>query len=154
MFSIADKQMHIGRNIKCGMLIPDLHSEITLASFRPNKRAIYRANDWVSMKSLFFTLSLSSPSLFPARPASSPAALAENWSSTLIESRLNATNSSVGLVPLSPFPSVPEIAAFSFLPLSPRGSLCLCCRGKIHGKAFDLPGDLFVPSDAARVFNS
>lgn len=34
--------------------------------------------------------------------------------------------------------------------LSLARSLCLCCCGKIHGKAFDSPGDLFVPSAMRR----
>lgn len=99
-------------------------------------RAIYHPNDWYRWEPCF--------SPFPFLPATPT----ENWSPTLIESRLNAMNASVGLVE-SP-PSTARKSRHSHFFLSPAGSLCLCCRGKIHGKAFDSPGDLFVPGEMRR----
>lgn len=100
-------------------------------------RAIYRANDWYQWELCF------SPSPFLS------AAPTENCSLTLIESRLNAMNASVGLVEFPPS-AIRKSRRHSHFFLSPAGSLCLCCRGKIHGKAFDSPGDLFVPSAMRR----
>lgn len=87
--------------------------------------------------------------VFRNPPLSCPPLWRKIGAPTLIESRLNAMNASVGLVrihrpPLSGNRGI--LISSSLLP----GSLCLCCRGKIHGKAFDSPGDLFVPSEMRR----